>query len=210
MRSRIEITDDYVAWVTRRVEPYNVARMKNALQPTPLMYSLWESSKVIWTSNLAKLKKALDIDSAPPPEKPRFPPGFAPFLEGMSEGTSGESNKKPPVGNENADKQQYTPPRDLNEATKQLLPIVAPSSERNVASRVFKKTLSSRWGRGFESSGPPRGTILVSGLVEMKGPKGVCLIEVNAAYDPQEGQWAHIQAGVRRLQPSTQKPMGGA
>ena len=87
--------------------------------------------------------------------------------------------------------------------------MLVPGAMDVTASRVFKKTLSREWRSVPGKFEPPRGTIMVSGLVEVMGPKGVCVLDTLGAYDTEHGQWVYIRAVVRRWQPTVQKPLGG-
>ena len=57
---------------------------------------------------------------------------------------------------------------------------------------------------------PERGTIMISGLVELVGTKATCVVDVRAAYHPKENRWQAIGVGVRRLQSKKQSPKGGS
>ena len=168
----------------------------------PVLHSLWESSKVVWDVNLTKLKRALDIDSSTLP-KSQHPPGHGNFPQLMKEAQ--DDNKDTGT--------LYPPPpqRKLEnyEKLKYLIFWCIPGFSGDMPGRAFRKTMAKKLGAAGATD-PPRGTILVSGLVELKGPKGVCLVEVRAAYHPQDEKWVNIGLAFRRLQPSSQKPKGGA
>ena len=72
---------------------------------------------------------------------------------------------------------------------------------------TFKKTLRSAWRPSLPPH-PPRGTILISGLVELSGPKAICLLDVLGTYHPGESRWVSIGTRVRRLQRRVQRPRG--
>lgn len=76
----------------------------------------------------------------------------------------------------------------------------------NLAFKTFKHVLAKT------SKDPTlhgeRGVCLVSGLVEVEGPKAVCVLDVRAFYHPGESRWSSIAIGVRRMQARQQYPRG--
>ena len=89
-----------------------------------------------------------------------------------------------------------------------LPPLPQPGEDYANASRAFKKTLAKSRRNQSISVEPPRGTILVSGLVELEGPDGVCLVDTKAAYEPKSSQWVVISIALRRMQEHKQAPKG--
>lgn len=55
----------------------------------------------------------------------------------------------------------------------------------------------------------PRGTVAVSGLIEVVGTKGKATLDVTAAYDPKENEFVLSLWRPRRIQPRSQPPRGG-
>jgi hypothetical protein len=72
---------------------------------------------------------------------------------------------------------------------------------------AFAKTLTKNW---TEPRPVQRGACIVSGLVEIEGSKAVCIIDVQASYHIQESRWIELTLGIRRLQPRSLSPRGGA
>ena len=85
--------------------------------------------------------------------------------------------------------------------------IPQPSGDMSSALSSFKSTLARTW----KPAGipPPRGTFLVSGLVEVIGSKGLIVLDVHAAYHPEQQVWAGFMMKVRRISPHKQSPRGG-
>lgn len=75
------------------------------------------------------------------------------------------------------------------------------------ALHVFQHSLINTWK--MPHAPPERGSIMVSGLVEIVGSKATCVLDVRAAYHPKENRWVAIGVGVRRLQAKKQAPKGG-
>jgi hypothetical protein len=73
--------------------------------------------------------------------------------------------------------------------------------------KAFKEQLSKAWKKAPEQ--PPRGSILVSGLVELEAPKGYTVVDVVAYWDPKTRQFDNksMMVRLRRLQPKNQAPI---
>jgi hypothetical protein len=58
---------------------------------------------------------------------------------------------------------------------------------------------------------PPRGSILLAGLVELEAPKAYIVVDVLAAWDPKTRAFdkTSMRLVLRRLQPKKQGPLGG-
>jgi hypothetical protein len=72
---------------------------------------------------------------------------------------------------------------------------------------VFKTNLANQWQPAAVP--PPRGSVVVSGLVQVLGSKGSCVVDVAAAYHPAKSRWLGISMTVRRAQPKSISPPGG-
>jgi hypothetical protein len=73
---------------------------------------------------------------------------------------------------------------------------------------AFKMKLAQTWRPPVAHH--PRGSITVSGLVEVDSPRAWLVFDVKAAYDPQERQYDEqsMHVALRRLQPKKQSPAG--
>lgn len=161
----------------------------------PVLHALWDSYRLLWDNSIGKIRKTLDIEPAPK----RFPPGFAlPQPEGEAKPTSQKNSSSNTASSSIHSQTSWS---------KWVPAVPLPGEDYATASKALKATLAKNWKKGM-SFEPPRGTIIVSGLVELCGPKGFCVLDVRAAYDPRESQWMVISAGVRRSQPRVQRPKG--
>jgi hypothetical protein len=72
---------------------------------------------------------------------------------------------------------------------------------------AFKQKFAEKWkpARAY----PPRGSILVGGLVELDSPKAWLVFDVKAAYDPKTKDFdtPSMNLRLRRIQMKTQKPL---
>lgn len=87
------------------------------------------------------------------------------------------------------------------------LGVLGAMQDFGTALHVFQHSLIRTWK--MPHAPPERGSIMVSGLVELVGSKATCVLDVRAAYHPKENRWVAIGVGVRRLQAKKQAPKGG-
>ncbi|KAK5172215.1 uncharacterized protein LTR77_003853 [Saxophila tyrrhenica] len=93
----------------------------------------------------------------------------------------------------------------------------AASTDLPIAMHVFQSTLSKTWSPtakanrqgGVAPFDPPRGSFVVQGLVEVRGQRGRMLFDVQSAYDPSQGKFVQVNAGVRGYKRWRQGPKGG-
>ncbi|KAB5549598.1 hypothetical protein GE09DRAFT_1223418 [Coniochaeta sp. 2T2.1] len=73
--------------------------------------------------------------------------------------------------------------------------------------KVFTQQLRQKWKRVPEQ--PPRGCVLVSGLVELEAPKGFTVVDVVAYWDPKTRQFdtKSMMVRLRRFQMKQQAPI---
>jgi hypothetical protein len=73
---------------------------------------------------------------------------------------------------------------------------------------AFKTKFAQTWRPA--PNYPPRGSILVSGLIELDSPKAWLVIDVKAAWDPKTKQYdpRSMHLVMRRLQMKRQAPLG--
>ncbi|MCJ1445254.1 MAG: hypothetical protein MMC23_005759 [Stictis urceolatum] len=209
-RAGIEITEDYIAYTVRPVDPLNVSRLQSALWPTATGASLWASCSAYLKLHTARIKKALNME-----DSTRKTPssGYAEVSDVLGKPKSATSHKGPGPRDAQAKPPNLVaskpPPSDsINPDRAWILRplpgVPQPNTDLSKASTVFRHSLAKNWKNA--SIPPPRGTFSVSGLVELAGPKGICTLDVRAAYDPRESQWVVIGIAVRRLQKRKQKP----
>lgn len=87
------------------------------------------------------------------------------------------------------------------------LGVLGAMQDFGTALHVFQHSLIRTWK--MPHAPPERGSIMVSGLVELTGSKATAVLDVRAAYHPKENRWVAIGVGVRRLQARKQAPKGG-
>ena len=177
--------------------------------------SFWASSQVYWSLQMAKLKNFLGIQSDSEPPNQIVPRRYVKHPQLLR--TDDRQNKRKPQADPGVkEASQIAPSKSLSgaagsaDAAKGFPPLPAvpqPNGDMSSALMTFKRTLAKTWRPA--SIPPPRGSFIVSGLVELEGPRGMCVLDVHAAYHPKESRWEAISVALRRLQQRKQSPKGG-
>ena len=202
----------------RPVHPINMSRLQSALWPKPMLSSVWASYGVLWSLQVAKVKSFLNIKSETAPTISSTSPDFIALQRStenkdkkVSDTTSptdistSTKTKTPNLGTSQPSAKSGS--EDGSKLLRGLPSIPQPSTEMASALTAFKRTLLKTWRPA--SVPAPRGTFMVSGLVQVSGPKGHCVLDIRAAYHPAEKRWVAIGMGVRRVQLRKQAPRGG-
>lgn len=211
-RSGLEITDDYIAWTTRPVSALQVARLKSALMPLPAAKSLWASYSTYSSLQLIRLKQFLGIAPASSKTSSQLPVG-AITVEQLQESSSKQetqtrapldkmSDPKSDVGSTKGSAKSASSEDSKIYGSLPSLP--QPGSDIDPAVRAFKRTLAKNWHR--PSVFGERGTFVVRGDVELKGPKGSCVLQVVADYHPREARYTTLRLGFKYFLPKRQRP----
>jgi hypothetical protein len=219
-QNSIEIGDDYITWGTQPVDSLTVFRLRQALWPAALIQSFWSFTKVMVADDAKRIAGMLGIRSSPPP------PSLDQILarhQQLMKGPQTPSKDGPP-----------TLPQPAGDASKAIT--AATPSEKSTltggkqdgtevgpatnaamvfhahffrAIMAFKAKMAQTWRPA--PNYPPRGSILVSGLVELDSPKAWLVFDVKAAWDPKtrsyDARSMHLQ--LRRMQLKKQGPVGG-
>lgn len=74
---------------------------------------------------------------------------------------------------------------------------------------AFKTTFLQTWKSA--RTYPPRGSIIVSGLVELDAPRAWLVVDIKAAWDPKTKSFDRksMNLSIRRMQMKKQAPLGG-
>ena len=218
-RSGIELGEG-ITWETRPVDSLTVFRLRQALWPSALFKSFWNFTKVAVADDTKRLAGMLGIRSSSPPPSleqivarhqqlmkgPQLPSKDGPPALPQPPGdpknaiTTTTSTEKTSLTRRKEDEQQLGPATSAAMVFHAhfLRPIMA-----------FKAKMAQTWRPA--PNYPPRGSILVSGLVELDSPKAWLVFDVKAAWDPKTKSYdprsMHLQ--LRRMQLKKQGPAGG-
>ncbi|KKY23672.1 hypothetical protein UCDDS831_g02893 [Diplodia seriata] len=186
-RAGIEIADDYIAWTRRPVDQINYQRLKRALWPVAVASGALASTQYLWHVQMNKLREWIGLS-------PKVDPSIdvlARHLEAMQRAKQEGSNRPlaPPPNTSERTVASADPNANANAAGKTAaaekhtnLPEFEPIPPQSIALSIFSSTLLKNWKR--PQLEPPRGTVLVTGLIEIRGDKARTVLDVTAAYDP--------------------------
>ena len=191
-----------------------VSRLRTALFPVSMASSFWAGYNTYWSLQLAKVRQYLNIDSAMGEPDSTKPTGYVDFQRLAND----KRQSQPESGNGKGDESKTSgipsiaSPSDSKANAKgtafpPLPSIPQPSGDLSSSLSSFKSTLARTWKPA--GMPPPRGTFLVSGLVEVIGSKGLIVMDVKAAYHPEQQTWPAMVLKVRRISPHKQSPKGG-
>jgi hypothetical protein len=229
-RSGIEITDEFITWTTMPVDSLTVFKIRQALWPSALAKSFWNFTKVLVTDDIKRIAKMLGFKSSSQTSMEQVLARHAKqFPNGMVK-EGGPSKDDVPSKNGPLPR----PRRSLDDANQAMVkapvtdkpspPAQAPDNGASQAKAVvqsiglhfigpmlaFKSKLAQTWRPA--PNYPPRGCIIVSGLVELDSPKAWLVVDVKAAWDPKTRTYdpRSMHLGLRRMQMKKQGPLGGS
>jgi hypothetical protein len=219
-RPGIEITDDLtVRRGTQPVDPVSHFRLTNALFPTVVANSLYADSKLKLTKQWVSWKNYLGWEATDkqsqlsriltPPVLPSPPPANAPSP--TSPTVSGSVTAPTPSnGTQQASSPPSTSPPQKSDtaATPYVLPLPGPKDIALDLS-TFHKTFTKEIRVELAKIEPPRGSFLISGLIEVRGTRAKMTLDVVAAYDPKAGKYVMIRLHPRSVTDFRQVPKGG-
>lgn len=178
--------------------------------------SIWASSAALFSLQVARFKRFFNLKSSSEADDPNPPNGYIDFRP-----FGKTTDKQPPEGGPGVDSTPESKTSDsipakstsspaATDAGRVLPPLPSlpqPGEGLNSAVSAFMRTLAKTWRPA--GIPPPRGTFLVSGLVEVRGQHALCVLDVRAAYHPKFSRWEAIAIDIRRVQPRQQAPRGG-
>lgn len=214
--------DDYIAWTTMPVDSLLVHRIREVLWPTAMLKSTWSFTKTLLIEDGKRLASFFGYEAKSPITieqlitqqqqqrmQKQLPSKDGPVVEAHSAGDGGRALGKVSTLNRPNSAGKASEALDSSDEGS-ILDITAPISAHFFhAMMAFKVTLAKSWKP--VDNWPPRGSILVGGLVELDAPKAWLVFDVRAAWDPQTRQYdpRSMVVSLRRLRPKKQSPISG-
>jgi hypothetical protein len=209
----IEITDEFIAISTMPVDSLTVFRIRNALWPAPLAKSFWSFTTVLIKDDIKKVADFFGIQTGTPTTSmEQILAKHAELTRGLPHTKRDPKDGPPPLPPSMQNPNKAMIPRQAEEKTidgegKGIpVPLQAHFAKAIVA---FKLKLQQTWKPA--PNYPPRGSILVTGFVEVDSPKAWLVFDVKAAWDPKTKSYdaRSMQLSLRRMQMKKQGPLGG-
>jgi len=221
-RSGIEITDDFIAWSTMPVDSSVVFRLRQVLWPSALVQSVWACAKVMVVDDSKRLARMFGFQNvAPPPNMDQLIAQHQAMIK--ASGLPSPNPSGPPKPKQ---------PQTLGDSQKTMVPVSekagVPGKESEEEDNSLTKATTAIQSHFFRAisafklkfsqvykpppSFPPRGSILVTGLVELDSPRAWLVFDIQAAWDPTEKEFDQrsMRLKLRRMQMKKQGPLGGA
>ncbi|KAF2801851.1 uncharacterized protein BDZ99DRAFT_577302 [Mytilinidion resinicola] len=205
-RSGIEI-GDHIAWTARPVSELNYHRLNRALYPSAVFSSVLASSKYLVDRQTQMVKRFFNLPVSEEQQKQQYrnsilrKPTTPTGIDSNADADATQRSSVPPPPQ--VPQVPGSNPQEKNVA----FPDFSPAPPKSMALSIFASTLAKNW-QAFKLE-PPRGTVVVSGLIEIKGSKARMTMDVNAAYDPKQDKFVMLQGAIRRIQDMSQRPKGG-
>jgi hypothetical protein len=182
--------------------------------PTAAIKASWASFRYQFETQANKVREFFGLQPKIDPEVALIK---ASLMERPNTKQFGGGNDPPEAGQNPMSKGLPPPPPPLpppgpnsgsTEPSMPRLPSIIPRGEsKPVTFAVFLHNLQKN--RGSTSIEPPRGSVVVTGLIEVIGTKGRTTLDVSAAFDPPSDEYVLWSWKPRRIQPKSQRPKGG-
>ncbi|KAF7917992.1 uncharacterized protein EAE98_010020 [Botrytis deweyae] len=226
-RSGIEISDDAISWVTQPVDHRLVYKIRNVLWPTVVFQSSWSFIKVLAAEELRNIAGILGLGVQTSPDEQSVEQILT--LQRTMKGLKGQ--QKVPGGVQGPlDAKDEPSQQHLDDKSKEIRDITGPGKS-TVKEEIFPalvnniRDIHAGFAKPFmafkykyvEASRlwptqnlHPRGSIKVSGFVELESDRAFVVFDVIAAWDPKKKEFdaASMQVKMRRVQRKKQRPIG--
>ncbi|KAL9088732.1 MAG: hypothetical protein Q9165_006041 [Trypethelium subeluteriae] len=229
-RTGILVTEDYIALAKRTSSELDEQRINRALWPSAAFSSIYASMRVLWRIQWQKAKATLGIQTKPTREDEQLRQSMQ-AIQRMQEkhlGRSSRNMSSTPSNGADKSASDSNPVQAQDSSTAKSAPTAQHAADRPTTTSSLPKLPSGSLPSGTEvplvlhvfyanmdknrlppKMEPPRGTCVVSGLVEISGSKARATLDVRAAYHPQEAKFIVISAALRSFKLYRQPPMGG-
>lgn len=181
--------------------------------PFPAAKSLWASYSTFCSLQLARFKQFLNIDPASSKTGPHFPVDAVRVRQLPEDSSKQETQTRAQMNKMSDPKPDVSSTKGPAESAsssgssriyESLPSLPQPDSDIGFAVTEFKRTLAKTWR-------PPsvfgeRGTFVVRGQLELKGPTGACVLEILADYHPGEASYRTLGVAPKYILPYRQRP----
>ena len=180
--------------------------------PLPVAKSLWASYRTYSSLQLVRLKEFLGITPTSSNTSSQLPVGAITVNQLQESSSKQETQSRAPLDKMSDPKSDVGSTKGLTKSASlddsrilgSLPSLPQPGSDIGPTVKEFKRTLAKNWHS--PSVFGERGTFAVRGDVELRGPKGSCVLEVVADYHPQEARYTTLWLGLKYFIPKRQRP----
>lgn len=191
-------------WTKKPVSQTNYKRLERALWPTAAFSSIYAAMNYIFQAQVQRAREMLGFEASPSSLQTRELHKRLLKKHGSSVSSDGS---EAPDGSKRTTGEPTKLPDGRTSEKGFILPQAGSLLPQNlIAMSIFTNTLAHKWQLNLDA---PRGSIVVTGLIEVQGSKARCTMDVAAAYDPKQDKFVMVKAGMRRIQDRHQRPKGG-
>ena len=181
--------------------------------PLPVAKSMWASCSTFYSLQLAKLKRYFNADPSSSEESPQLPVGDISIDQLREKRPSKETQNHAQIDKMPAQKSDVGRTKESVKPTSsnglniyEMLPsLPLPHSDIGTSIKEFRRTMAKNWQ--IPNTTGERGTFVVTGDIELVGPKGSCVLAVVADYHPREAKYRNIRMTFKYVIPRRQRPM---
>ena len=174
---------------------------------------MWASCSTYYNLQLAKLKQYLNDDQSSSDDSPQLPVGDISIDQLAEKSPSKETQNRAQMNEMPAQKSDVGSTKDSAKPTTsngskiyQIMPTLPlPHSDIGTSIKEFKRAIANNWQ--IPNTFGERGTLVVTGDIELVGPKGSCVLAVIADYHPREAKYRNIRISFKYVIPRRQRPM---
>jgi hypothetical protein len=176
------------------------AQLYRTMVPTATLWASWASFKYHFGTQANRVRTYFGLEPKIDPEIEMLKAHLAGHPELKTQSTkqisasssSSEASKIP----------------DSAATTKGYFDDLVPRGETNPVTRIlFMRSMKKNQSKS--SIEPPKGSVVVTGLIEIIGGHGRMTLDVSAAFDPKKGEYLMWNWKPRRVQAKSQRPKGG-
>ena len=222
----LQIGDEYIAWVSKPMSQKDYQKLQRTIVPTAAFWSTLAAAKYLFDVQLNRVKQSLGFTPAANPQIESVQRRAQQKQDHKSKGSANEKTdaQSNPEGAPGTAKQRTSPPTtDQNPKTTsggsvkpgqkkvglpKLPSFSSQGNENPITLAIFMQSMAYQMSKPYRID-LPRGTVGISGLIEVVGTKGRATLDVTAAYDPKANEFVGSHWRPRRIQPRSQSPRGG-
>ncbi|PYI06285.1 hypothetical protein BO78DRAFT_387086 [Aspergillus sclerotiicarbonarius CBS 121057] len=212
-RSGLQISQIGFSWSSKPMSAEDGDRLQRWTRPLVVAHAIKDAFSVLWSRQLSRFSTSSDeeqtIESPISLRDNSLSSGLR-GLDGLNDLSQSVSEPPPPSSQEGTSltRNGSRPHPSVYLSTLQRLPLpnLGPGSDLHMALLAFKWRLNYCWARSIRTS--RRGVMYISGPVGIRGPNGICRVEVKGEYDVMASRWTVVSMDIRDLNLFNQRALG--
>lgn len=207
---RLQISQDGFSWVLKPMSAEDGDRLQRWTRPLFVAHAIKDAFSVLLSRQLSRFSTSSEEQIVESPISLRdnsLSSGLR-GLDGLNDLPQSVSQPPPLSSQKGASLTRNASRLHPYISTLQGLPLpnLGSGSDLRMALLAFKWRLNYCWARSMHSS--RRGVMYISGPVGIRGPNGICRVEVKGEYDVMTSQWTAVSMDIRDLNLYNQRALG--